>query len=102
MADFVINGGTHAFWKPFIIQRCGNCSMGQREIMYQCIDFLCTHSHMDMLGNIIQYSGVNRTAGANTFQFFYCANCFKVRHLATFQRISSHFGVGIQMALFIF
>lgn len=102
MANFVVDRGADAFGKAFIVERRRDGAMGYRKVMHQRIDFLGTHSHMDMGGNIVQHSGVDGGAGSNAFQLFYRADCFKVWHFKAFQSIGGHLGVCIEMTFFIF
>ena len=59
MAYLIIDGCADTLWKSFIVQRCRDASHLCRHAIDNIIDFLCTHTGMDLLCHLIQAGNID-------------------------------------------
>ena len=68
MTHYIIDTCADAFGKSFIVERCGNSSVGGCEIIHHHIDLFCGHPFTDILRNIVQQRCIDFCAFTNPFQ----------------------------------
>ena len=72
MTYHLVNACTHTLRKTFISQACRDASVRHTIIIAYLVNLKSTHSRMNVLGDLIQNTGIYNSALSDTFYLFRC------------------------------